>query len=198
MLAPGFHDVPAGMVAAVVTHLEMTARPAPRPAPPLVGAEVIPVANPETGWYRSLFDRVGGQDWLWFSRLAMDDAKLSAILTDPGVAVHVLRREGREDGFFELDFRQPGLCELAFLGVAPNALGTGAGRLMMNKALAAAWARPITALRVHTCTFDHPAALDFYRRSGFSVTRREVEIAPDPRLTGVLPRNAAPHVPVIV
>ncbi|PWR03438.1 GNAT family N-acetyltransferase [Meridianimarinicoccus roseus] len=198
MLAPGFHDVPAGMVAAVVTHLEMTARPAPRPAPPLVGAEVVPVANPETGWYRALFDRVGGQDWLWFSRLAMDEAKLSAILTDPGVAVHVLRRKGREDGFFELDFRQPGLCELAFLGVAPGALGTGAGRLMMNTALAAAWARPITALRVHTCTFDHPAALDFYRRSGFSVTRREVEIAPDPRLTGVLPRTAAPHVPVIV
>ena len=34
ILPDGYSDVPAGKIAAVVTHLEMTARPAPRPDPP--------------------------------------------------------------------------------------------------------------------------------------------------------------------
>ena len=33
ILPDGYSDVPAGKIAAVVTHLEMTARPAPRPDP---------------------------------------------------------------------------------------------------------------------------------------------------------------------
>jgi hypothetical protein len=50
---------------------------------------------------------------------------------------------------------------------------------------------------VHTCTLDHPNALGFYLRSGFTPYARSVEIADDPRLHGVLPRSAAPHVPVM-
>ena len=41
------------------------------------------------------------------------------------------------------------------------------------------------------------AALPFYLKSGFRAVRREVEIAPDPRLDGTLPATAAPHIPVI-
>ncbi|MEX0368657.1 MAG: GNAT family N-acetyltransferase, partial [Ruegeria sp.] len=43
---------------------------------------------------------------------------------------------------------------------------------------------------------DHPRALDFYRRSGFTPVRQEVEVMADPRLNGVLPKDAAPHVPL--
>jgi hypothetical protein len=34
MLPDGYSDVPAGKIAAIVAHLEMTARPALRPDPP--------------------------------------------------------------------------------------------------------------------------------------------------------------------
>jgi hypothetical protein len=50
---------------------------------------------------------------------------------------------------------------------------------------------------VHTCSDDHPAALSFYMRSGFSPYARMIEIQADPRLTGHLPPGAAPHVPLI-
>jgi len=39
--------------------------------------------------------------------------------------------------------------------------------------------------------------LPFYLRSGFTAYRRQVEIADDPRLNGVLPRTASPQEPVI-
>ncbi|QIE41824.1 GNAT family N-acetyltransferase [Rhodobacteraceae bacterium SC52] len=197
MLQPGFYDVPRGMIAAIVTHLNMTTLPDPHPVRPVAGAEITHCVAPDIDWYRDIYRRVGGTDWLWFSRLALSDEALSLILGDPAVSVHVLKVDGVESGFFELDFRTEGRCELAFFGLVPNAIGTGVGRLMMTAALREAWARPIDEVWVHTCTLDHPGAIEFYRRSGFVVTGREVEIAADPRLSGVLPRSAAPHVPIV-
>ena len=195
----GLHAVPPGCVAAVVTYLDMRAPP---PVPPAVqappGLSLVHVTAPGTAWYRSVFTDIGGRDWLWFSRLALADADLAAIITDPAVEVRVLRDgDGRDLGLMELDFRVPGACELSFFGVARALQGQGAGRFLIGAALARAWAAPIDRVHVHTCTLDHPAALPFYIRSGFTPVARAIEIAPDPRLTGLLPPDAAPHVPVL-
>ncbi len=195
-LADGLHDIPAGRLAAVVTHLEMREPAAPRAVPAPENATLRRVEHPDTGWYRDLFTRIGGLDWLWFSRLSLDDAALSAVLHDPAVEVYALDRDGQAIGLLELDFREADDCELAFFGLAPEAIGGGAGRFLMNRAIELAWARPISRFHVHTCTLDHPGALGFYIRSGFTPIRQQIEIAPDPRLTGVLPETAGPHVPL--
>ncbi|MCB1339772.1 MAG: GNAT family N-acetyltransferase [Pseudooceanicola sp.] len=196
MLPDGFHDVPRGRVATVVTHLEMRARPAPRPCAAPEGYTLRRVEQPEPEWYRDLFLRVGGMDWLWFSRLRMSEEQLLAILHDPGVQVFALERDGLADGLLELDFRTPGDCEIAFFGVGPALLGSTAGRFLMTRAIATAFDAGITRLHVHTCTLDHPRALGFYLRSGFTALRQQVEIQPDPRLTGDLPDTAAPQIPI--
>ncbi|HWE98602.1 MAG TPA: GNAT family N-acetyltransferase [Caulobacteraceae bacterium] len=196
-LGAGFHDVPGGHVAAVVTCLEMMAPPQPRPAPPLPdGVRLVALERPGVDAYRALY-RAVGQDWLWFSRLVMPDAQLRATLDDARVEVFALRGGEADLGILELDFRQPDECELAFFGLTGEALGRGLGRAMMNEALARAWAKPIRRLWVHTCTLDSPAAVDFYRRSGFTAYARQIEIAPDPRLLGLLPRDCSPHVALI-
>ena len=188
-------DVPPGHVAAVVTTLEITERPALRPeASGNFALRTEPAPDPD--WYRALFRRIGA-DWLWFSRLREETAKLAAGLRDPEHEVHALVIDGRDAGLLELNFRDRPGCELSFFGVDREAIGTGAGRWLMNRAIERAWARPITRLWVHTCTLDHPSALGFYIRSGFRPYKREVEIAPDPRLTGDLPRDAAPGVPLL-
>jgi len=197
MLEPGFHDVPPGMVAAIVTHLEMCAPAAPRPVPAPEGCTLRRITSPDPDWYRDLFTRVGGQDWLWFARLRLNRDALAAILSDPGVEVWALEKDGQAEGLLELDFRAPGDCELAYFGVSATLIGSGAGRFMMNAAIGRAWAHPINRFHVHTCTLDHPGALSFYRRSGFTPVHRQVEVAPDPRLTGDLPRDAGAHVPII-
>ena len=175
---------------------QMTARPEARPEPPADGWTLRRVERPGLEWYRALYRRVG-QDWLWFSRMSMPDDALAAILHDPAVEVYAFEAGGVPEGLLELDFREPGQCELAFFGLTAAVQGTGAGRWLMNRALERAWAHPIARLWVHTCTFDHPAALSFYRRSGFVPFRQQIEIADDPRLTGALPRDAAPQVPII-
>ncbi|WP_254696893.1 GNAT family N-acetyltransferase [Octadecabacter sp. SW4] len=196
-LENGFHDVPAGKIAMVVTHLEMRARPAPRDIPDVAGLALRRVPSPDLAWYRALFRRVGADDWLWFSRLVMDDAKLTAILQDPDVHVCALTKDGADMGLLELDFREGGACELAYFGIDPALIGQGAGRWMMEQATALAWDAGISRLHVHTCSIDHHAALGFYLRSGFKAVRRQIEVADDPRLIGVLPETAGGHVPVI-
>ncbi len=197
MLASGFHPVPAGHVAAVVTHLTMALRPAPRPAAFPAGATLERIDAPDPAFYLDIFARVGAADWMWFSRLAMAEAKLAAVLSAPGTEVFALMRDGRAEGLLELEFRDNGSCMLAFFGLTPALQGAGAGRAMMEAALDRAFARPITRLDIHTCTFDSPVALPFYLRSGFVAVRREVQVERDPRLCGVLPRDSARQIPVI-
>ncbi|MGH6726907.1 MAG: GNAT family N-acetyltransferase [Pseudolabrys sp.] len=195
-LDDGYADVPAGKLASVVTLLEMTARVALRPQPGAIVWQLRRVERPDANWYRQLFRHVG-EHWLWFSRLRMRDAELSAIIHHPQVEIYALVHAGADEGLLELDFRRGGECELAFFGLAPALLGRGAGRWLMNRAIEKAWSQPIRRFSTHTCTLDHPHALDFYIRSGFTPHRRQIEIADDPRLDGTLARTAAPHVPIV-
>lgn len=193
----GYTDLPGGKIASVTTFLEMTAR-VPRSAAGVrsdLTLHRVEVADPE--WYRTLFRRIG-EPWLWFARLALGDDELAAILGDPQVEVYSLIRGGREAGLLELDFRDPADVELSYFGLVPEAIGSGAGRWLMDEAVELAWSRPATRrFWVHTCTLDAPGALDFYRRSGFVAYKRAIEVVDDPRLSGLLPCDAAPQVPIL-
>jgi N-acetylglutamate synthase-like GNAT family acetyltransferase len=193
----GYHHLPPGKIAAVVTYLEMTARPPVRPSI-VAGFALRRLLQPDLNAYRALFRRVG-EDWLWFSRLSMDDAALEATIRNDCVEVSALERNGQEIGLLELDFRTDDVCELAYLGVTADTIGSGAGRFLMTAAIERAWSRlpRIKRFFVHTCTLDHPGALAFYQRSGFKPYGRAVEIADDPRLDGRLPRAAAASVPLL-
>ncbi len=188
--------VPGDQLATIVTALEMTAAPRLR-ALPASDLNLVRWPAPATERYRTLFRRVG-EPWLWFSRLVMDEARLRAILDDPAVEVYaVTDRAGIELGMLELDFRVAGQCELAYFGLVPELTGKGNGGWLMGHALSLAWRKGVTRVWVHTCTLDHSAALGFYRRHGFVPYQRTIETFADPRLVGVFPREAAPHIPCL-
>ena len=192
----GLTPVPPGQVAAVVTSLEMTERPRPRPLPssPL---RLVRWTSPALDKYRALFRRVG-EPWLWFSRLVIADDALAAIVHDPAVEIFaVADAAGIEVGLLELDFRAAGEAEIAFFGLVPELAGKGHGCWLMAQTLALAWRKDVRRVWVHTCTLDHPSALGFYRAQGFTAFARQLETFPDPRISGYLPREAAPHVPLI-
>jgi GNAT superfamily N-acetyltransferase len=196
MLPDGYSDVPYGKLAAVVTCLEMTSKPTMRAERDDAPWQLRRVTRPDPDWYRELFRRVGS-DWLWYSRLVMPLEELQAILRNDEVEIYALTVNGSDEGLLELDFRGSGSCELAFFGLTAIAQGRGAGRWLMNRAVRRAWEQPISRFWVHTCTYDHPEALGFYLRSGFRPYARRVEVADDPRVTGLIPRTAAAAIPVI-
>ena len=202
MVASRVIAVPAGQIATIVTCLEMTAPPPPT-APVKSALKLERWTAPfDLARYRALF-RAIGQPWLWRGRLVLDDEALAATLSAPGLEVHVAtRRDGTPQGLLELDFSGPGECELAYVGLVPELTGRGHGAWLMGHALKRAWTEqharpPITRVWVHTCDLDHPSALGFYQREGFTPFRREVEILPDPRQNGIHPRETAPHIPLL-
>ncbi len=194
-LPEGFSDLPPGKLANVVTCLAMSDPPPKRAEPDLPVLELVRCSAPDLSWYREIFRRIGGP-YLWFSRLECNDDELGAILNDPDIELYLVRERGDEIGVMELDFT-PGECELRFFGLAEGAIGKGVGRWLMNRAIERAWSRSIRVFRVRTCTLDHPDAVAFYLRSGFRPYKRQIEIADDPRLTGLLSRDTAPHVPIV-
>jgi GNAT superfamily N-acetyltransferase len=196
MLSDGFHDVPDGHIAAVVTSLEMTERPPARAETAAPDWRLRRLTDPRPDDYLDLY-RAVGRDWLWFTRLVMPREALATAIGDPKVEVYRLEGAGEETAILELDFREPETCELTYFGVTAGLIGGGAARWLMNRAIERAWSQPIRRFWVHTCTLDHPSAPAFYMRSGFRPFRRQVEVAPDPRLAGLAPMDSAPHVPVI-
>lgn len=190
-----YEPVADNELAAVVTFLEMLSPPEGGIPPATLDLKRIPDPTPER--YRELF-RLVGAPWLWFSRLILEDEKLAAIIGDPEVELYAAcDGHGRDVGMLELDFREQGQCELAFVGLVPDLSGLGHGRWLLAEAVHRAWREGVTRVHVHTCSLDHPAALAAYRRVGFMPYKRAIERFPDPRLLGILPASAAPQIPLL-
>jgi GNAT superfamily N-acetyltransferase len=195
-LSNGYYELPKGKLANMVTCLEMLQAP-PQVAPQWPeGFSLRRVAPDDLAAYRQLFRKVG-QDLLWFSRLIMPDVKLAAILSNPAIESFAVFDGGEAMGLLELNFEKSPDCELAFFGLAAAAVGKGLGKVLMQEALARAWARPIKRLWVHTCNNDHPRALGVYQAAGFKPYALMVEVHDDPRLSGHLPLDSAPQVALI-
>ena len=189
-------SVPSHMIATIVTSLEMRERPKPRmlPAAPF---RLARWKQPGAAKYQALFRRVG-EPWMWFSRLVMAEDELLATIHHPAVEIYAVEdRRGIEIGLLELDRRQQGEVEIGFFGFVTELTGKGHGNWLMAQALALGWRQDTRRMWVHTCTLDHPGALGFYRRHGFVAFERAVETFADPRLAGILPREACRHIPLL-
>ena len=195
MIPDGYTDIDLGKIASVVTFLEMTNRP-PCIAPSSNAVTLRQVRNPGLDWYLQLYQRAGAQ-WLWFSRLEMTAGELSGLLNRATTELYVAEHQAAEIGMAELDRSHPPHVEITSFALFPEAIGKGFGRAFMAALLDRAWNGSTERVWLHTCNLDGPAALSFYLKCGFRPYKRAVEVADDPRLRGILPEDAAPHVPII-
>lgn len=117
-------------------------------------------------YYRYLMDRIG-RKWHWVNALRQSDEVQAGKLAEADRDIHVLHLEGVPVGLFEIAPHEEGTVELVYFGLTEHATGQGIGKWFLGAALQAAWDRKPTAVRVQTCTLDHPAALPLYQRMGF-------------------------------
>jgi ribosomal protein S18 acetylase RimI-like enzyme len=195
ILSEGAYDVPSGHIAAVVTYLEL-ANQSVSDVGALPSSVTIAREKMTNDAYRALFRSIGAP-WLWTSRLAMDEAALEAILTNPAIETWIVRQNGTAIGLIELDFSVPDVCELAFFGIVQQATGQGLGGAMMAVAKSQAVRDGRSLFTVHTCSLDDPRALGFYRKAGFVAVKRSIDIFADPRLNGTHSLDAGSHIPCL-
>ena len=60
------------------------------------------------------------------------------------MTLYTFMRAGWPHGFFVLDGRTPGRCNLAYFGLVPEAIGRGLGTFLLQTAVHMAWDRPGT------------------------------------------------------
>ncbi|MEJ6393076.1 GNAT family N-acetyltransferase [Gymnodinialimonas sp. 2305UL16-5] len=168
--------IPAGTeVPYKITYLEMETRP-DWGAPQLSGDIRLERAiDPPVWYFLSMYDAVG-RDYEWQDRFRQADEDpegLQAFVRDPDVVIWTAIRHGWPAGFFVLDWREAGLCDLAYFGLVPQAVSSGLGRPLLQTAIATGWAREsVQKMSVNTCTLDHPRALALYQKMGFEPVRR--------------------------
>ena len=183
-------------IGSVITYLEMVDPPS---TPPCASdtLRLVRLETPTLQAYLDLF-RTVGQHWLWIERLITADPELEAMLGNPAVEIYSIADGSGEDlGMLELHFEQSCACKIAYIGLVPKMIGKGHGRWLLDQALALAWREGVNRVHLNTCTLDHPRALRAYLAAGFNPYERAIGTFVDPRLRGLLPRDAAPHIPII-
>lgn len=164
---------PARRIPMTVTFLEMTARPAALPPPaPRGKVALLKAEKPAPHFYRYLYDTIGA-DYYWVDRRKLTPEALAEVIQDPQNQLFVLYAEGAPAGMAELDLRKPGMANIAYFGLMPEAIGRRMGYFFLYHTCMNAWALPIQRLTINTCTLDHPRALPLYQRLGFTAYSRE-------------------------
>ncbi len=189
-------DPAPGRYRSVVTYLEM--RPPgtiPEPVPPRPGVTVQRWIDPDVDEYLELFHGVGDQ-WLWHGRLNAGRDGIARLIRSDDYEIWRLWVDGEVAGLGEFDRSCPREVKIEYFGLLPDRIGGGLGGFLLRTLLHEA-ARPgIDRIWLHTCTEDHPRAVDVYRHFGFRAYDEAVEWVHDPRLRGLLPRDAGPHVTI--
>lgn len=131
------------------------------------------VAEPSAALYRSCY-RTVGETYHWRDRWNWSDAEIRTHLGRPEISVHVAAQRERFAGWYELRrVADDESIEIAYFGLAPDAIGRGLGKHLLSCAVRDAWAVRPSRVWVHTCTLDHPHALPNYRARGFAPYRTE-------------------------
>ena len=163
----------APSVSTTVYHLEMLdrARFAPKACPAGFEAALVAPPDPEVN---AAFYRNVGAPWNWTDRLSWPRGAWRRYVDRVALRTWVGRLHDQPVGYFELETQDEGNVQIAYFGLLPAFIGQGLGGPLLSAAVGRAWDTP-GARRVwlHTCTHDHPRALDNYRKRGFAVFRTE-------------------------
>lgn len=91
-------------------------------------------------------------------------------ILDPGGAILIAEEEGAAVGVVSLVMMEGGSVELAKMGVRPSAQGKGAGRMLVDAAIAKARAMGMSRVYIETNSVLGPA-LKLYHAAGFQPLR---------------------------
>lgn len=113
--------------------------------------------------------RLIGEKWLWTDKLSWSDPEWKNYVENANLRTYVAYSSGSIAGYFEL-LREDNDVEIIYFGLAEEFIGKGHGGYLLTEALKAAWNwENVKRVWVHTCTLDHPGALQNYLARGMEI-----------------------------
>jgi GNAT superfamily N-acetyltransferase len=124
---------------------------------------------------RFLYQLIGGP-WQWVDKLSWSDEEWINYAENDNLRTWVAYHRGSPAGYYDLQQQQGGDVEIAYFGLAPKFIGKGFGGYLLSRAIRSAWEWQGTRrVWVHTCTLDHPGALENYKARGMKVYLEKTE-----------------------
>jgi GNAT superfamily N-acetyltransferase len=196
----GYTKLPPGKIANSVTWLELTDL-SPRDIAAPVGFSLRQLSSQDAALHRKLY-RAVGTPWLWAGLISKSEADIAAYLAREDILSFVAFDGDTPVALLDLDAAQKDATEtgveVSYFGFIPSHTGKGAGAWLMAEAVRITAENGANRLWLHSCNFDHPGAVAFYARQGFRIYAQGFEIMDDPRHVGLMPKDAAQHVPMMV
>ncbi|MDH2014003.1 GNAT family N-acetyltransferase [Pseudomonas juntendi] len=156
-------------------YLEMTSASDLQAKPQRHDLQIIECEVPQALFNKFLYQLVGAP-WEWGDLDTWRDADWRALVEQDCHRTWVAYHRGAIAGYYEL-YRPDGRnTEIRYFGLAPQFIGSGFGGALLSHAALSAWEWPGTErVWVHTCTLDHPAALQNYQARGFRIYKQVEE-----------------------
>lgn len=122
-----------------------------------------------------------GSEWWWHERVAWGRDQWLRWVDRDDLETWIGYLDGTPAGYFELEAQPGGQAQLTYFGLLPSFIGRGLGADLLAAAVERAWQMATTRVWVHTCTLDHPRALENYRSRGFRIcgVEEKLEVLPD-------------------
>ena len=160
-------------VIATRTYLEMTEPTALRHGRTPEGDVRVSRRDPcAPGFWRNLYATVGAA-YRWLDRLPWTDEQIQGYLDDCAVSLWVMTVGDEIAGYYELRREPDDSFEIVYFGLMPAFTGRGLGGYLLADAVERARSLGARRVWVHTCTFDHPHAIQNYLDRGFRVFKTE-------------------------
>ncbi len=153
----------------ITYYLEMNSKSAlnTKAAPHDITVKELEVKNFQ--FNKSLYQLVG-ERWKWKDKSALNDKAWRLYAEADNLRTWVAHVNDDIAGYYELQSQDNGNVEIVYFGLSPNFIGMGYGGYLLTHAIQSAWAiKGTERVWVHTCSLDHPNALNNYKSRGFKV-----------------------------
>ena len=113
-----------------------------------------------------------GKKHQWVDRLIWQDKNWMDYISNKNLKTFILQKNNEYIGYFELIFHKND-CEIAYFGILEEHIGRGYGGFLLSEALKIGF-KNANRIWVHTCTLDHPNAIENYKSRGMKVFKTEI------------------------
>ncbi len=93
-------------------------------------------------------------------------------ISNKNLKTFVLQKDNDLVGYFELILNNNN-CEIAYFGILEEFIGKGYGGYLLSEALRIGF-KSASRIWVHTCSLDHPNAIENYKARGMKIFKTEI------------------------
>ena len=129
-------------------------------------------ANKDNFDLNKFFYKQIGKRHQWVDRLIWQDKDWLKYISNENLRTYILKKENDLVGYFELIFNNND-CEIAYFGILEEFIGKGFGGFLLSEALKIGF-KKANRIWVHTCSLDHPNAIENYKSRGMKIFKTEI------------------------